>query len=243
MSHSRWCWEILDGRFERRQRFARRSAYGFPIAIAIAAARNGAGTETAARNQTNRAGMNGIPPRPRHRRSPAAGRCRLSTRPRRSRSRRPDRRELPRRSCGQNDKTRVYGYKPPALKRSARGVPNSEDDNPRLVRSVENHIGIWPHNSAADIALSGKAPGIRVICEQSNHGLEPLLDVVGTLRRTSINVVENFRKLPERPTCVANLHSPCFAQTARTSSSVANSPCAASASEASRSAASSGVSS
>ena len=33
---------------------------GLPIAIAIAAARNGNGSETAARNQTNRAGMNGI---------------------------------------------------------------------------------------------------------------------------------------------------------------------------------------
>ena len=33
---------------------------GFPIAIAIAAARNGNGSETAARNQTNLAGMNGI---------------------------------------------------------------------------------------------------------------------------------------------------------------------------------------
>jgi len=35
-------------------------AHGFPITIAIAAARNGNGTDTAARNQTNRAGMNGI---------------------------------------------------------------------------------------------------------------------------------------------------------------------------------------
>jgi hypothetical protein len=34
--------------------------HGFPITIAIAAARNGNGTDTAARNQTNRAGMNGI---------------------------------------------------------------------------------------------------------------------------------------------------------------------------------------
>jgi hypothetical protein len=34
--------------------------YGFPIAIAIAAARNGNGSDTAARNQTKRAGMNGI---------------------------------------------------------------------------------------------------------------------------------------------------------------------------------------
>jgi hypothetical protein len=33
---------------------------GFPIAIAMAAARNGNGSDTAARNQTNRAGMNGI---------------------------------------------------------------------------------------------------------------------------------------------------------------------------------------
>ena len=37
-----------------------RAPYGFPIAIAIAAARNGNGSETAARNQTNLAGMNGI---------------------------------------------------------------------------------------------------------------------------------------------------------------------------------------
>jgi len=34
--------------------------HGLPIAIAIAAARNGNGSDTAARNQTNRAGMNGI---------------------------------------------------------------------------------------------------------------------------------------------------------------------------------------
>jgi hypothetical protein len=37
-----------------------RQPHGFPISIAIAAARNGNGTETAARNQTNLAGMNGI---------------------------------------------------------------------------------------------------------------------------------------------------------------------------------------
>jgi hypothetical protein len=36
------------------------TSHGLPIAIAIAAARNGNGTETAARNQTKRAGMNGI---------------------------------------------------------------------------------------------------------------------------------------------------------------------------------------
>jgi hypothetical protein len=36
------------------------SIYGFPIAIAIAAATNGNGSDTAARNQTKRAGMNGI---------------------------------------------------------------------------------------------------------------------------------------------------------------------------------------
>jgi hypothetical protein len=36
------------------------SVYGRPMAMAIAAARNGNGSDTAARNQTNRAGMNGI---------------------------------------------------------------------------------------------------------------------------------------------------------------------------------------
>ncbi len=34
--------------------------YGFPIAMATAAARNGIDRQTAARNQTKRAGMNGI---------------------------------------------------------------------------------------------------------------------------------------------------------------------------------------
>src|SRR5207247_5371345 len=61
---------------------------------------------------------------------------------------------------------------------------------------------------------------------------------VGRLSRTS----NPLRTVPERPTCVANLHSSCFAQTARTSSSVANSPRAASASESFMSASSSGVS-
>jgi hypothetical protein len=37
-----------------------RGLYGLPITIAIAAARKGNGNETAARNQTKRAGMNGI---------------------------------------------------------------------------------------------------------------------------------------------------------------------------------------
>ena len=37
-----------------------RRLYGLPIAMAIAAARNGIGRDTAARNQTKRAGMNGI---------------------------------------------------------------------------------------------------------------------------------------------------------------------------------------
>jgi hypothetical protein len=35
-------------------------AHGFPIAIAMAAARNGNGSDTAARNQTKRAGIKGI---------------------------------------------------------------------------------------------------------------------------------------------------------------------------------------
>jgi len=37
-----------------------RSPYGLPIAMAMAAARNGNGSDTAARNQTKRAGINGI---------------------------------------------------------------------------------------------------------------------------------------------------------------------------------------
>jgi hypothetical protein len=57
-------------------------------------------------------------------------------------------------------------------------MPNPEDDNPGLVRSVENHIGIWPHHSAADIALIGETSGIRVICEQVDHGLKTPFDVV-----------------------------------------------------------------
>jgi len=44
----------------RRQCHPGGARQGFPIAMAMAAARNGKGTETAARNQTKRAGMNGI---------------------------------------------------------------------------------------------------------------------------------------------------------------------------------------
>ena len=60
-----------------------------------------------------------------------------------------------------------------SLKRLAGSMPNGMDnDNPRRVRSVENHKRIWPHHSAPDIALVGEAPGVRVICEQVNHGLK-----------------------------------------------------------------------
>ena len=44
----------------RKPREQSSNPYGFPIAIAIAAARNGNGSDTAARNQTKRAGINGI---------------------------------------------------------------------------------------------------------------------------------------------------------------------------------------
>ena len=47
-----------NSRFDERRGLKR--PHGFPITIAIAAAKNGNGTETAQRNQTNFAGMNGI---------------------------------------------------------------------------------------------------------------------------------------------------------------------------------------
>jgi hypothetical protein len=37
-----------------------------------------------------------------------------------------------------------------------------------------------------------------VICEQINNGLKAPLDVISALRRARINVVKDFRKLPQR---------------------------------------------
>jgi hypothetical protein len=58
-------------------------------------------------------------------------------------------------------------------------MPNPMDDNPCRVRSVKNHIGIWPDHGAADIVLVSDAPGIRVSCEQINDGLKSPLDIGG----------------------------------------------------------------
>ena len=122
-------------------------------------------------------------------------------------------------------------------------MPNAENDDPGRFGPVENHVGIGSYYDTADLAFAGGAPSIWVIVQQLDDRLQPLSDVLRTLRRLGFNVVEDIRQLPERPACVTDAHSPCFAQTARTSSSVANSPRSASASEASMSAASSGVSS
>jgi hypothetical protein len=78
------------------------------------------------------------------------------------------------------------------LKRSARSMPNPEDENSCRVRSIENDIRIWPHHCPADIALIGETPGIRVICKQINNDLKASLYVVSALRRARINVPEDF---------------------------------------------------
>jgi hypothetical protein len=55
MSHRKMLYYNITGVYRSHH-----TPYGRPIAIAMAAARNGNGSDTAARNQTNRAGMNGI---------------------------------------------------------------------------------------------------------------------------------------------------------------------------------------
>src|SRR3984893_664313 len=122
-------------------------------------------------------------------------------------------------------------------------MANAVNDDPGRVRPIEDYIWVRIYHKTQQIALVRGPSAGGVVCEQINHALQPSLDALGATRRPGFNVVQNLGHLPERPACVADFHSPCFAHIARTSSSVANSPRSASASEASMSAASSGVSS
>ena len=60
---------------------------------------------------------------------------------------------------------------------------------------------------------------MRLNYEKIDDGSDARLDALGTLRRTRSNIVENRTEVGKCRKRVANLHSPCFAQTARTSSS------------------------
>lgn len=93
----------------------------------------------------------------------------------------------------------------------------------------------------AAIARPGLEPGaaaltvVEELAGVCRHGLGDLVPTRGTGQC-------RFKLHGPKLNQDIQIHSPGFAQTARTSSSVANSPCAASSSKASRSAASSGVS-
>jgi hypothetical protein len=61
-------------------------------------------------------------------------------------------------------------------------MPNCVDNDPRRVQPVINHIGVRSRHGARNIALVGKPPGIGVVREQINNGLESSLDIFGALR-------------------------------------------------------------
>ena len=70
--------------------------------------------------------------------------------------------------------TGVHGPKPVRLKseRTTRSVADAVNDNPRRVRSVEDHIGIGNSDDAAEITLVGDAsPGVGMTSKQTNDGL------------------------------------------------------------------------
>ena len=68
-------------------------------------------------------------------------------------------------------------------------MTNAKDDDLGSVRSVENQIGIWAHDNAANIVLVGGAPSLWIIGKQIKDGLKPPFDVNGALRRSCFNVV------------------------------------------------------
>jgi hypothetical protein len=58
------------------------------------------------------------------------------------------------------------------LERTTSSVADAVNDNPRRVRSIEDHVRIGTRDDAAEITLVGDAsPGVGMISEQTYDGL------------------------------------------------------------------------
>src|SRR5262249_5185180 len=106
---------------------------------------------------------------------------------------------------------------------------------------VEDEVGIRRSCQATDGWITGPTTDIGVCQEQVDDVLNSPLNALSALRRGCSNMLEDGGQIGKCPTGVTEPHGTCFAQPARTSSSVANSPRAASSLDAAIAARSSSV--
>lgn len=121
-------------------------------------------------------------------------------------------------------------------------VANAVYDDLGACRLIEHDVGIGAEDEAAKAGSLRRDANIRLDLQDRNRFLDAAGEACGPLRRALLDIVEDGEQLPQRPSRVAKPHRRKRAQTAVTSSLVANSPFSASAIEASRSASSSGES-
>ena len=93
---------------------------------------------------------------------------------------------------------------------------------------IENQVRVRRRRDEPQSWIVRERPRKRMLRKQGNNLLDPNLHLARPLRRTYGNVVEQFSQFAGSSGGIANPHRPCFAQMARTCSSVANSRRAAS---------------
>lgn len=95
-------------------------------------------------------------------------------------------------------------------------MPDGVNDDLGFGRLVENEIGIWRCRYAADRRIIHARADIRMRQQKIDDELNARLNIAGTLRRVSRDVVEDRIEIGERRKSVAKLHKPCLAHAART---------------------------
>lgn len=96
------------------------------------------------------------------------------------------------------------------------GMPDVMNDNFVVTNFVEHQIRIRRHNQTADSWIV-RAPAHQGVGRQKiDEGFNPGLDADRASWRARREVIKKFVKIGERRKGVADLHRPCFAQTART---------------------------
>src|SRR5579862_5881811 len=108
-------------------------------------------------------------------------------------------------------------------------MPHRVNDDFFVAGFIEDQIRIRGYRHTSHGGIAGACAYERVSRKSFNGGLNSRLNTARALWRMAGDETENVVEVRERPKRIADLHKPCFAQTARTCASSANSPRAAAA--------------
>jgi len=128
-------------------------------------------------------------------------------------------------------------------RRSARAVPHTVNDDFITGHFVEDQVWIRASDEAAQALAAGSGAQVGVVKREVDEPLNAGLHLARAVGRLRLDIGEHLAKIGYGVRRVTEFQSPYFAQTARTSLSVANSRRSACASDSRNEASSSGVSS